>query len=132
MNKEFVNYEQALALKELGFDEKCLFWYNPILLINLQGDCWKNSNKWLSIEQCTAPLKQQVFKFFREKYQLQYTITWNKFYEKTPQQWEVRKNWTDEPSIPYGYGGMCSTYEEAEDACIDKLISILKENNNGK
>ena len=29
MNKEFVKYEQALALKELGFDEPCIGWYNP-------------------------------------------------------------------------------------------------------
>ena len=27
MNKEFITYEQALALKELGFDEPCLGWY---------------------------------------------------------------------------------------------------------
>jgi hypothetical protein len=28
MIKEFVTYEQALALKELGFDEPCLAFYN--------------------------------------------------------------------------------------------------------
>ena len=28
MNKEFVNYTQALALKELGFDEKCITSYD--------------------------------------------------------------------------------------------------------
>ena len=27
MNKEFIPYEQALELKELGFDEKCLARY---------------------------------------------------------------------------------------------------------
>jgi hypothetical protein len=27
MNKEFVPYEQALQLKELGFDEPCLGYY---------------------------------------------------------------------------------------------------------
>ena len=27
MNKEFVNYEQALALKELGFNESCFGYY---------------------------------------------------------------------------------------------------------
>ena len=25
MNKEFIPYEEALALKELGFDEECIF-----------------------------------------------------------------------------------------------------------
>jgi hypothetical protein len=28
IEQEFIPYEQALALKELGFDEPCLFWYN--------------------------------------------------------------------------------------------------------
>ena len=28
MNKEFIPYEQALALKELGFDEPCFGYYN--------------------------------------------------------------------------------------------------------
>jgi hypothetical protein len=29
MEKEFIPYKQALALKELGFDEPCLGWYLP-------------------------------------------------------------------------------------------------------
>ena len=29
MEKEFVSYEQALALKELGFDEPCFGYYEP-------------------------------------------------------------------------------------------------------
>ena len=28
MNKEFIPYEQALVLKELGFDEPCFGYYN--------------------------------------------------------------------------------------------------------
>jgi hypothetical protein len=28
MNKEFIPYEQALDLKELGFDEPCFGWYS--------------------------------------------------------------------------------------------------------
>jgi hypothetical protein len=27
MNREFIPYEQALALKELGFDEPCFGWW---------------------------------------------------------------------------------------------------------
>jgi hypothetical protein len=27
MEKEFIPYEQALALKELGFDEPCFAWF---------------------------------------------------------------------------------------------------------
>ena len=67
-----------------------------------------------------------VLRWFREKYKIGYNITWNKFYENTPYQWEVRKYWENEPTIPYGYAGMSKTYEEAELACLKKLIKIAK------
>ena len=39
MNKEFVPYEESLALKELGFDEPCLaHWYNETPT-NSEGQC---------------------------------------------------------------------------------------------
>jgi hypothetical protein len=34
MNKEFIPYEQALELKELGFDEHCFCFFNPKYSIN--------------------------------------------------------------------------------------------------
>jgi hypothetical protein len=51
MNKEFVPYEESLALKELGFDEPCLaHWYNETPT-NSEGQClvyykkpWDNQN----------------------------------------------------------------------------------------
>ncbi len=33
MKNEFIPYEQALALKELGFNEGCLMWYNKTELV---------------------------------------------------------------------------------------------------
>jgi hypothetical protein len=33
--KEFIPYEQALALKKLGFDESCLGYYNALSNFNL-------------------------------------------------------------------------------------------------
>jgi hypothetical protein len=30
MKKEFVSYDQAVALKELGFDEPCIGWFMKI------------------------------------------------------------------------------------------------------
>ena len=122
MKKEFVTYEQALALKELGFDELCLFYYgdNEIFRMYNQSE--------IEEDLIGAPLYQQAFRWFREKYDLQYTITWNKHYPKTPYEWEVRKSWRDEPLRPYGIGGMSATYQEAESACLDKLIEIVKTN----
>jgi hypothetical protein len=77
MNKEFIPYEQALELKELGFDEECFRLFNkdgnmePVLSI----DTNKNSDRIvLFSERTTAPLYQQAFRWFREKYGFTYSI----------------------------------------------------------
>jgi hypothetical protein len=64
MKKEFVTYDQALALKELGFDEECLDNYN------IYGKLWGMSLKYQSNldKACLAPLYQQVFRWFEENY----------------------------------------------------------------
>ena len=106
MEKEFVTYELAVKLKALGFDEECLSYY---------------FNKQLSFgsktaygEVVEAPLYQQAFRWFREKYKLHYPIAvsdgvW--FYDK----WSL---------------GVYKTYEEAELACLNKLIEIVQGGNN--
>jgi hypothetical protein len=45
LETEFIPYEQALALKELGFDEPCFGFYDGyIIRLCLFTDCgWKNS-----------------------------------------------------------------------------------------
>lgn len=130
MEKEFISYELALTLKKLGFNKPCLGrwlviteWEEPTGEVRLQiGSKVEDYSK----NQCAAPLYQQAFRWFREKYDLQYTIVWNKHYPDTPNEWNVRKNWKDELIIPYGYGGMCKTYEEAELDCLRKLIEIVE------
>ena len=65
MEKEFVTYEQALKLKELGFDEKCLAFYNGKFLDSTEYDFDSCVSK--DIGYCVAaPLKQQVFRWFRD------------------------------------------------------------------
>ena len=114
MEKEFIPYEQALALKELGFDETSLgFYYDE------KGDVFHNS---LVLSYLIAPLYQQVFRWFREKYNLES---------------HIKKDWQD--GICLGYESMiecedgiidCGTYniyEDAELECLKKLIEIVKE-----
>ena len=69
MEKEFIPYEQALALKELGFDEKCCAAYykkydNEIGYHKVHRDF-----NFVALT-VSAPLYQQAFRWFREKYQL--------------------------------------------------------------
>jgi hypothetical protein len=72
MEKEFLPYEQALELKELGFDEQCLGYHNldpylPNPTFNLVRPF---EHEWC----LPAPLYQQAFRWFRETYEFTYSI----------------------------------------------------------
>jgi hypothetical protein len=116
MNKEFVPYEESLALKQLDFDEPCFRWYDERWGDDLQQDKF-NTNKDLFMTDldCSAPLYQQAFRWFREKYNLLYNI--NETYEKSSKYIY---------SIGYGWSDALESYEEAELECLKKLIEIIK------
>lgn len=107
MKQEFVSYEQAVALKELGFDEECLKYYLQ------ENGKWVVSDDYDGGHFVTAPLKQQVFRWFREKYDAHINPTLI-----MPNAYMARYGlWTSK---------VFSTYEEIENACIDKLIELAK------
>ena len=126
MEDLFIPYEQALTLKELGFDEPCLGYYDHDLGLFLLK--YFNYN---STEAVSAPLYQQSFKFFREKYGLASVIHLKMSNNK-------RKIWfniceLDNRLVKSMYfksyvKGMFKTYEEAELECLKELIKIVKEN----
>ena len=64
MNKEFVKYEEALALKDLGFDYTGLASYSDNDTFNIGGFYYKTTP--CDDKICIAPLYQQAFKWFRE------------------------------------------------------------------
>ena len=71
MEKEFIPYEQALALKEMGFDEKCFGLFTLTdgkHLVDVVGIC--TYSKEFEYRQVLAPLYQQAFRWFKEKYGL--------------------------------------------------------------
>ena len=133
MNKEFIPYEQALALKELGFDEPCFRFYSEKYAIDSKtggdiktGEFYLTDRPKTKTMRCSAPLYQQAFRFFREKYKLCGTPQYftGGFYCYTinnmQDQKESNRLFTE-----------FKTYEEAELACIIKLIEIVKLGNNG-
>jgi hypothetical protein len=130
MNKEFVNYEIAFALKELGFDEPCYrFYYGDRLglALNLeQGDTNTKLQK-LHPNYVAVPLKQQVFRWFRDKHEWYANLSSWLHEEEigTYHEFEIYgANQYAHGSVPF------KTYEEAENACIDKLIEIAKQQDN--
>jgi hypothetical protein len=105
MNKEFIPYEQALELKELG-----LLTYKKD---NDFGLLYKGSD-------IPSILYQQAFRWFREKHGLDYEIT----YAGKKGEYHA---FVDE--YIYGNNGSSPSifsYEEAELACVKKLIEIVK------
>jgi hypothetical protein len=120
MEKEFVPYELAVKLKELGFDEPCFGYYTELKDFVMrphlrQQDCIEG--KFL------APTWQSAFRWFREKYQLHSTIT---SISQESWQWHIQK-----PGQQLGklYDEDFYTYEEAELACLEKLIEIVEQKN---
>jgi len=117
MEKEFVPYEQALALKELGFDNKTLKSYDTsVVLVNGKYllDNWYDVS---TVDEVKAPLYQQAFRWFREKYKLHQIVLAD---EKGKYDIIVGKR------ISGSCLGQYETYEEAEQECLKKLIEIVK------
>lgn len=141
MEKEFIPYEQALALKELGFDEPCLanysidvigetvphFRYNNRIseAFSIDEGVWFNHN--LDKEYVwSAPLYQQAFRFFREEHLLSCEITG--FYVSSNYGFDVSiVNLTD--FLVEFRAGLVENYREAELKCLEKLIEIVGQKN---
>ena len=119
MTKEFVPYQESLELKELGFDEPCICMYNSyehlkgVIVGSIDGDYIKK-DKW--DERLPAPLYQQAFHWFREKHQISPSIHCMS---------EQGNSWRYHIPNEGGENNF-NTYEEAELACLRKVIEIVK------
>jgi hypothetical protein len=142
MDKFFIPYEQALALKELGFDEPCFatfyrkelsqypnsreeetgFNTTPFELVKNTGVVG------LIADTITAPLYQQAFSFFREKYNLDVTfrkMDYGPESQFTGYYFSIYKG--NELIDIHGADKKCKLYKDSETECLIKLISIVKE-----
>lgn len=116
MEKEFIPYKQSMKLKQLGFNEPCFkkyiagcLWSSPTV-----PEIYENIHP--NSSDCLAPTFSQAFRFFREKYQASPTIH---SMSEQGNSWKYH--------IP-NEGGEKDflAYEQAELACLDKLIEITK------
>jgi hypothetical protein len=138
MERDFLEYTEALKLKELGFDEPCFgqFYKHPSQEkeeFRLFKDCdWENrtTSYWaknISSHFVSTPTYSQCYRFFREKHNLITYIGW--VYKKTKGiDWffnikgieMINNNVLPHNEIRF------NTYEEAELECLKKLIEIVK------
>jgi len=114
LNKEFIPYEQALALKELGFDEPCLGYYT--IYSDGEVKLFTSDKGFRNLE---SPTFSQAFRWFREKYG--YYISFFRTHDG---------NWGTDLWLLGAHKPKATvfgeTYEEAELACLRKSIEIVK------
>ena len=130
MESLFCPYELALELKKLGFDEGCFGWWSWINGITASFYTYpiKNSNMHLHNmhlhnmhpNNCSAPLWQQAFDWFRKKFKLLSFIDIDNSY---------RIYHNDNKEDLDIDSKIFNSYEEAELECLKKLIEIVKEQN---
>ena len=127
MKNEFLPYDRALKLKQLGFDEPCFVLYKASnsnqLAYAPHGITTNSQLSQGDLNNIAAPLFQQAFRWFREKYHiigepkykggLTTKTSWYDYIIYSNIDWE-------EDNKQY------KTYEEAELACLDKLIEIVE------
>jgi len=118
MEKEFVPYELALRMNQLGFDEPCLAnWNFYIDQLIYNG----NPSTFSSEDVLQLPLFQQAFRWFREKGYLSYIeVLGDGKYDYT----NVSSHFSEETDYN---DGPFESYEEAEIACLQKLIEIVEQ-----
>jgi len=131
MKKEFVSYEIALKLKELGFDEPCFTYYYELTSNIRTGLSININNAWTyegtkKLETTLAPLYQQVFRWFREKKLIDLIIC---RYESRDDggifyYYQITNDYGVEQTKHFKEGFF--TYEEAELAGLQKMIEIIE------
>lgn len=134
MEKEFIPYEQALALKELGFGASpigsfkggSIFYYEKDKLY-YDGQPMYSSN--YHEGQILAPLYQQAFRWFREKYGYFHLFDYQHDDSKINKGFffNIINIDNEDFFFPEDFENeIYRTHEEVELACLRKLIEIIK------
>jgi hypothetical protein len=123
MENLFVSYEQAIALKELGFSEFCLARFSES---TKQLEYFSRPTSTMYSVNVDIPTIAQAFRWFRNVHNLHGCID---LYPSTPAHWYIRID--DIIANDYLFhsedaGLRYDSYESAEQACLDKLIQIVK------
>lgn len=146
MEKEFVSYKQALALKKLGFDEPCLAWFAETKELQIAPETYKkwtskpcnNSNiiKVFNVDCIAAPTFSQAFAWFEENHGLYCNFIHEFYKDGVNFLWQIFWYLPVEEQVDgiltggtmlYGDNGDYETSRDAKIACLEKLIKILNE-----
>lgn len=138
--KDFVPYEEALAMREMGFDDPCFAVYRGGSLYGMgtsvsgyhEDGSWKlekNSDYGGIDTFVVAPTYQQAFKWFRDEHKLFGCID---LHVCTPAHWYIRVDDIVENDTLYhsiDENIRHESYDAAELPCLQKLIHLVKTRN---
>jgi hypothetical protein len=125
---EFIPYELALRMKQLGFDGPCFgVYFNPTQELFIG----KKVNEYTEDVRTSAPLFQQAFRWFREKYNLLgniYIVNFgsDEYCYNIYDLFEEKDIYDNFDGSSTSYMGTFENYEESEIACLEKLIEIVE------
>jgi hypothetical protein len=127
MEKEFILYEEALALKKLGFDMPCFFGFDncstPMRCTDLRTDEQKfRGVNYNSSTYTSQPTYSQAFRWFRENHSLHAEPVWDNEYV-TYWFFSITKIGDVDDAVDLE---RVKTYEEAELECLKRLIQIVQ------
>jgi len=143
MEKEFIPYTEALSLKELGFDEPCFGFHSKIhglMMVKTSG----SSSLYKDAGECLAPTFSQAFRWFRDKYDLNPLVAFDKYICEIDDEelenpyftyyYSINELWAegkDYDKFTRGFINVASnrdmlSHEEAELECLKKLIEIVE------
>jgi hypothetical protein len=135
LEKEFLPYELALKMKAIGFNEPCVYYVdknNNSYIYNFQTHP-DEFIEWCGVNVIPTPTFSQAFRWFRKKYDWQTSI----IPTRDQHRFEVGYNYwiwnskngeeyhTEPKDRPCG-DWIFKTNEEAELACLDKLLEIIE------
>lgn len=130
MDKDFIKYKEASALQALGFDEPCYAKIDQTEYLQKKGE--KSGPRGaMMYDIIPCPTYSQVFRWFRDNHFLQHEII-----SQGPKFWLlsiIKINSTTENGVYNGrsweldeeFVNEQTSYEEAELACLQKIIRIV-------
>jgi hypothetical protein len=148
MKREFVEYNIALRLKNLGFDEACAMYWRPEMDGSMQlwyhqeerfdeaiGSNNSDNANWVT---CTAPTFSQAFRWIRETHQIfpevvtdctaepKFAYTYTRFFGNPKDLGSEEWGW--ENNIGQ-YSLLYRTYEDAQRDCLEEILAIIEKEN---
>ena len=122
MDKDFTLYEEAFALKELGFNEPCLGYYlcrnSAFGIDDLEITTERIDLIRYDYASCAVPTFSQAFRWFRDNGKI--SEIFSQLLPSNKYKWGFKIQGVE--GITDGF----LTYEEAELECLKKLIEISK------